>query len=89
MIGQPNMILQLAQHIARSLREQEYPQIEVRAWVGVSLNGRNPQLLVDPAVDLAAQPRSLFAASWILPLTEPLIVTQRSTETRNEDESDN
>jgi hypothetical protein len=89
MIGQPDMILQLAQHIARSLREQGHVQIEVRAWVGVSLNGRHPQVLVDPAVDLAAQPRSLLAANWIVPLTEPLTVSKRSPEKRTEDESDN
>jgi hypothetical protein len=89
MIGQPDMILQLAQHIARSLHEQGYPQIEVRAWVGVSLNGRNPQLLVDPAIDLAAQPRSLLAAKWIVPLTEPLTVGTRVAEMSTEDESDN
>jgi vitamin K-dependent gamma-carboxylase len=89
MVGQPDMILQLAQHIARSLREQGYPQIEVRVWVGVSLNGRNPQVLIDPAIDLAAQPRSLLAAHWIVPLTEPLTVGRRGAEMNTEDESDN
>jgi hypothetical protein len=39
-----------------------------------SLNGRKPQLLIDPAVDLAAQPRFAFHRSWILPLHEPLRV---------------
>jgi hypothetical protein len=34
----------------------------------VSLNGREPQLLIDPSVDLAAEERSLAPARWILPL---------------------
>jgi hypothetical protein len=36
------------------------------------LNGRKPQMMVDPEVDLAAQPRSIGRWSWILPLTEEL-----------------
>jgi hypothetical protein len=34
----------------------------------VSLNGRQPQPMIDPRVDLAAVPRNLRHASWILPL---------------------
>jgi vitamin K-dependent gamma-carboxylase len=37
-----------------------------------ALNGRNPQLLVDPTVDLTQQQRSLTHAAWIAPLVEPL-----------------
>lgn len=38
----------------------------------VSLNGRRPQLLVDPAVDLARVPRDGWHLWWVVPLTEPL-----------------
>jgi hypothetical protein len=38
----------------------------------VSLNGREPQLLIDPNVDLAKEEVSLLPARWILPLTTPL-----------------
>jgi hypothetical protein len=34
----------------------------------VSLNGRPAQLLVDPRVDLAAEPASLRHREWIEPL---------------------
>jgi hypothetical protein len=38
----------------------------------VSLNGRAPQLLVDPNLDLTREQASLLPASWIVPLTTPL-----------------
>ena len=60
---QPDMILELAHHIAH-----EYgPGTEVRAEALVSLNGRRSQALVDPAVDLAVQPSSLAHKGWLLP----------------------
>jgi len=44
----------------------------VRARVEVSLNGRQPQLLIDPNVDLAKEEAGLLPARWIVPLTTPL-----------------
>lgn len=64
----PDMILQLGHEVANRLRERGHPRIEIRAESLVSLNGRPPQLLVDPRVDLAAQSRSLMPANWIMPL---------------------
>ncbi len=78
MVAHPDMILQLAHHIADSLRDQGYAQIEVRVWAMVALNGREGQLLIDPDVDLAAQPRSLLAAQWIEPLVKPLKIGKPS-----------
>jgi hypothetical protein len=69
MSPRPDMVLQLAHHIATDLRERGYPQIEIRARVTAALNGRAPQLLIDPEADLAAQPRNLLPAGWILPLS--------------------
>lgn len=37
-----------------------------------SLNGRRPQLLIDPEVNLAAEPLWPRRRAWIRPLTEPL-----------------
>jgi hypothetical protein len=37
-----------------------------------SLNGRKPQLLIDPNVDLARQPRGFVHRTWVLPQSEPL-----------------
>ena len=46
--------------------------MRVEARVVVSLNGRKPALLLDQNVDLAAEPRTLKHAPWLLPMTEPL-----------------
>ena len=70
--GRPDMILQLAHRVAEDFRSQGHPHIQVRAQALVSLNGRADQLLIDPTVDLAAQPRTLGHATWITPLTKPL-----------------
>jgi hypothetical protein len=68
----PEMILHLAHHIAAEHRRQFGNEVEVRALVLTSLNGRKPQLQIDPNVDLASVPRGFHARPWILPLTEPL-----------------
>jgi vitamin K-dependent gamma-carboxylase len=68
----PEMILQLAHFLAEDYRHQTGRPLEVRALVLTSLNGRKPQLFLDPAVDLAKEPRGFYDRSWIMPLTEPL-----------------
>jgi hypothetical protein len=72
MAGHPDMVLQFAHHLAREARRQGRPEVQVKARVTASLNGREPQLLVDPEVDLAAVPRSLRHATWIVPLYQSL-----------------
>ena len=67
---QPDMILQFCHYIAGKLRQEGHGEIEVRARVMVSLHGRRPQLLIDPTINLAAQPRTLMPAPWIMPLQE-------------------
>ncbi len=71
MAVRPDMILQFCHHLARELRKQGYAQIKTYVVVTASLNGREPQLLVDPEVDLAAQPRTWRPAAWILPPDGP------------------
>jgi hypothetical protein len=68
MTTRPDHILQLAHMIARRYEEQGRPGIQVYADVRVTLNGRPRQPLVDPKVDLAAQPWTWRTADWILPL---------------------
>lgn len=68
----PDMALQFSHGLADSFRAEGYEQIEVRANVVASLNGRESQHLIDPTVDLAAQPRTLAPSTWILPLEKPL-----------------
>jgi vitamin K-dependent gamma-carboxylase len=68
----PEMIL----HLGRMLADLEQRRSGVRPVVRVlalsSLNGRRPQLLIDPEVNLAAEPLWPRRRSWIRPLTEPL-----------------
>lgn len=58
-------------HFARYLAEQ-YGGAEVRAETSVSLNGRRPQPIVDPQLDLTTVTPRWRDTSWILPLEEPL-----------------
>ena len=53
-------------------REHGLEQVEVRAKIRCSLNGRPHQVYIDPDVDLAAEERTLGRASWIVPLRTPL-----------------
>jgi hypothetical protein len=71
MSGNPDLILQFAHYLAERDRRSGGSRLEVRASVNASLNGREPQPLVDPDTDLAAQPRSLRASPWIVPLYQP------------------
>jgi hypothetical protein len=73
----PHMIHQFALHTAERFASIGFPDVEVRAIASISLNGRAPQLLIDPAVDLAALPRSLAPARYIVPLETPLVVDER------------
>ncbi len=67
MSGQPDMILQLAQHIAQDFRQRGIKDVEVRAEALVSLNGRPQALLIDPKTDLTQVHDGIKPASWILP----------------------
>ncbi len=72
MATKPHMVLQYSHHLAEQKRAQGYNDVEVRARVMSSLNGRKPQLLVDPNVDLAKERAGWLPARWIMPLTTPL-----------------
>ena len=82
----PSMILQFAHHVASEYRKKGYDGVEVRAEVRAWLNGRKPQLLIDPKVNLVAQARPLGHLPWIVPLTEPLPPRHQATpENRSEE----
>ena len=84
MSGQPDLVLQYAHFLAGEAKRRGYDRVEVRARVVTSLNARKPQLLVDPRVDLAAQPRTLAPVSWIQPLEGPVTKAPRATVTEEE-----
>jgi hypothetical protein len=61
--GQPDMIVQLGQHIGRT----NGPGVEVHVDALVSLNGRRAELLIDPAIDLMTVELGLARSLWIMP----------------------
>ena len=71
-ITKPDLLVLFSHFLAEEKRREGYDDVEVRARVMVSLNGREPQLLIDPNVDLAKEEVSLLPTRWILPLTTPL-----------------
>jgi vitamin K-dependent gamma-carboxylase len=67
MATQADMIQEYALHLAERFRARPDDPVEVRVDSFVAWNGRPSQRFIDPRVDLAAQPRGLGAARWILP----------------------
>ncbi|RMH18485.1 MAG: vitamin K-dependent gamma-carboxylase [Acidobacteria bacterium] len=68
MTQDPEMIRQFAHYLAARLAERGVEGGEIHALTRISLNGRPPQALIDPEVDLAAEPPSLLPRRWIVPL---------------------
>jgi vitamin K-dependent gamma-carboxylase len=66
MAGQPDLVLQLAHHIAADMRARGHGAVAVTVDAQVSLNGRRPAAMIDPAVDLATV-RDLGPRDWVLP----------------------
>jgi hypothetical protein len=69
----PELIRQLAWFIADKFEDETGRRPEVHAFALASLNGRKPQLMIDPNTDLASVSAGYFGErSWIVPLEEPL-----------------
>jgi hypothetical protein len=64
----PDMIRNLARHIAETERQAGGPALQVRADAVASLNGRPSAPLIDPTIDLAADE---LRPGWILPAPPP------------------
>lgn len=67
----PDLIHATAHLLARHYEDEGKPDVEVRADVWMSMNGRPPRRMVDPTVDLAAIPRNLAPSKWILTNSAP------------------
>lgn len=72
MVSQPDLIVQLAHHIARDLAARGFGPVEVHADARASLNGRRSRPLIDPAVDLTRVQDSPLPAHFILPAPREL-----------------
>jgi hypothetical protein len=67
----PDMVHLFCRHVAERESKRTGRRVEVRARVMCSLNGREARLLVDPEVDLGAEPREILGrAEWIMPMGE-------------------
>ena len=69
MATRPRMIAQYAHHLARRLKSEGSGHWAVHVDARASLNGRTPQTLMDPTIDLAAQDFN-GPADWIVPLQD-------------------
>ena len=65
--GQPDLVLQLAHHVAKDFRARGHDDVEIRAEAIVSLNGRSAAPMIDSSVDLSLVEDGLGKAHWILP----------------------
>lgn len=65
----PWMIRDFAGFIEEEYREKGFENVAVRVFALSSLNGRTPQLLIDPSVDLTQKD---LPKDWIVPLEEPV-----------------
>ena len=73
MVGRwPDMCIQFAHFIERELKREGHGEIEIRVTSLVSLNGREPEYLIDPDLDLTQIQRTLKHQEWLLPMTKPL-----------------
>ena len=69
----PPLIHLYARHLAEVATEPGRPRVQVRAIALASMNQREPEPLIDPTVDLGAQPVRFFGhAHWIPLYTKPL-----------------
>ncbi|QYG92180.1 HTTM domain-containing protein [Iamia sp. SCSIO 61187] len=71
MATEPDLIHQAAQALAAGERDGGHPDVEVRVDAWLSFDGRPPARLIDPEVDLAAEPRDPWPDDWIRPAPPP------------------
>ena len=64
--GQPDLILQLARKIGGDLKTRGHRDFQIHAITQVSLNGRAPIPMIDPAVNLL-EIQDLGERTWVLP----------------------
>lgn len=68
----PAMIADFGRFLGAFHYQRTGQQVRVHVVALSSLNGRKPQLLIDPAVNLTNVPEFALRTPWIVPLTEPL-----------------
>jgi hypothetical protein len=67
-----DMILTFVHFLRDHYRSHGLGNLQIRVLALVSLNGRKPQLMIDPSIDYAKLTRTWGPQPWIMPLREPL-----------------
>jgi hypothetical protein len=80
MSSQPDLILQLAHRIAQDFMRAGQPGVEVFVDAFVSLNGRPPERMIDPTIDLARVPDSVWPVGFVTtaPSNAPIRLAPRA-----------
>lgn len=68
----PEMILHFAHFLGNQYRQETGHDAAVYVLALAALNGRKPELFIDPNVDLMREPRGFHPRPWVLPQQEPL-----------------
>lgn len=79
MAWKPRMVQRFAHHIAEVWGKRLGHDVEVYTEIKKSLHGRDFQLMIDPTVNLAAEPMSFSHAEWIVPLDPDLQLNKKKT----------
>ena len=74
MFADPDMVLQYAHFVARDAAANGRGEIEVRAKVHCALNHRPSRVVIDPDANLVAHERTIWPASFIIPLDQAPLV---------------
>ncbi len=82
----PQVIHQFAHLLRDEYREQGHGHVEVRVDAKLNLNSSPPRVLIDPQVNLAAEPRNLWHKPWIYPKHEAPLVERSSAEPETSEE---
>jgi hypothetical protein len=72
MASLPDFSIQFAHYLATIMPRNGPLPLRVEARILTAINGRKPQLYLDPNVDLAAGPRPLLRPRWLREVHEPL-----------------
>jgi hypothetical protein len=67
----PELQRQFAHYLADRLRDQGTTDVSIHVIAICSMNGRKPQFLTDPRVDLSKLKPSWWHREWIFPLSQP------------------
>jgi vitamin K-dependent gamma-carboxylase len=68
----PDMLVQFAHYLAKVMPRSGPKPLMVEARVYLSINGRKPELIIDPNVDLAAELHTPGRPRWVWQIHEPL-----------------